>query len=59
MPDNELAQRSDAPVAVEIGETASSLTETAKKPPPRTTPKWELDARDRLKAAIRRFVPRG
>jgi hypothetical protein len=34
---------------VEVGEETSSLTEVVKKPPPRTAPKWELEARDRLK----------
>lgn len=32
-----------------------TLDEPAKKPAPRKGPKWEVDARDRLKAAIRRF----
>jgi predicted type IV restriction endonuclease len=41
---------------VEVGEETSSLIEVVKKPPPRTAPKWELEARDRLKAAIRRFT---
>jgi hypothetical protein len=41
---------------VEVGEETSGLTEVVKKPPPRTAPKWELDGRERLKAAIRRFT---
>jgi hypothetical protein len=41
---------------VEVGEETSGLTEVVKKPPPRTAPKWELEGRERLKAAIRRFT---
>jgi predicted type IV restriction endonuclease len=34
---------------------APPITEAVKKSPPRSAPKWELDARERLKTAIRHF----
>jgi hypothetical protein len=43
------------PVAVQPGDQSSALAEATKKPAPRSAPKWETEARDRLKAAIRRF----
>src|SRR6266540_118749 len=43
------------PVAVESDEQSSAIAEATKKPAPRSAPKGEREARDRLKAAIRRF----
>ena len=43
------------PVAVQPGDQSSGIAAATKKPAPRSAPKWELEARDRLKAAIRRF----
>jgi hypothetical protein len=37
------------------GEASATMADAAKKPKPRGTPKWEIEARDRLKAAIRRY----
>jgi hypothetical protein len=53
MQDSELSK---GRAVVEVGEETSGLTEVVKKPPPRTAPKWELEGRERLKAAIRRFT---
>jgi hypothetical protein len=44
----------DAAVVGE-GEASAAVADEAKKPKARGTPKWETEARDRLKAAIRRF----
>jgi hypothetical protein len=43
------------PVAVEPAGQSSALAEATKKAAPRSAPKWETEARDRLKTAIRRF----
>ena len=53
MQDSELSK---GRAVVEVGEETSGLNEVVKKPPPRTAPKWELEGRERLKAAIRRFT---
>jgi predicted type IV restriction endonuclease len=47
----ELPQSSDAV----IKDASTALTETSKKPPARSAPKWETDARERLRAAIKKF----
>jgi hypothetical protein len=44
----------DTDVVVE-GDASAAIADEAKKMKARSTPKWETDARDRLKAAIRRF----
>src|SRR5436190_9695076 len=36
-------------------DASATVAEAAKKPKARSAPKWETEARDRLKAAIRRF----
>jgi hypothetical protein len=41
--------------AVVEGDVSASVAETARKPRPRGAPKWEIEARDRLKVAIRRY----
>lgn len=41
---------------IPIVDGAAPLGEVAKKSTPRSSPKWELDARDRLKTAIKRFT---
>ncbi len=43
------------PVAVEPEGDSPAIAEATKRPAPRGAPKWEREARDRLKAAIRRF----
>jgi len=43
-----------APPHVVVHEETSALTEEAKRKP-RGAPKWETDARDRVKAAIKKF----
>src|SRR5215211_6371703 len=37
------------------GDASAAVTDAAKKPKARSAPKWETEARDRLRAAIRRF----
>ena len=37
------------------GDAAATVADAAKKPKARSAPKWETEARDRLKAAIRRY----
>jgi hypothetical protein len=37
------------------GDASAAVGDQAKKPKARGTPKWEADARDRLRAAVRRF----
>jgi len=37
------------------GDASTTVTDAAKKPKARSAPKWETEARDRLKTAIRRF----
>jgi hypothetical protein len=41
--------------AVVEGDASATVAEEATKPKPRGTPKWETEARDRLKTAIRRY----
>ena len=41
--------------AVVEGDASTAVAEEASKPKPRGAPKWESEARDRLRAAIRRF----
>jgi hypothetical protein len=36
-------------------DASATMADAVKKPKPRGAPKWETEARDRLKAAIRRF----
>ena len=43
-----------APVVV-VNDDAPTLAQPAKAPAPRTGPKWETEARDRVKAAIKKF----
>jgi Type I restriction enzyme R protein N terminus (HSDR_N) len=40
---------------VVAGEASATVAEAAKKPKARSAPKWETEARDRLKTAIRRY----
>ena len=40
---------------VVAGDASATVAKAAKKPKPRSAPKWETDARDRLKTAIRRY----
>jgi hypothetical protein len=40
---------------VVAGDASATVAEAAKKPKARSAPKWETEARDRLKGAIRRF----
>jgi len=40
---------------VVAGGASATVAEAAKKPKARSAPKWETEARDRLKTAIRRF----
>src|ERR687898_3232038 len=40
---------------VVTGDASATVGEAAKKPKARSTPKWESEARDRLKSAIRRY----
>jgi hypothetical protein len=40
---------------VVAGEASATVAEAAKKPKARSAPKWEPEARDRLKTAIRRY----
>jgi hypothetical protein len=40
---------------VVAGNASATVAEAAKKPKARSAPKWETDARDRLKTAIRRY----
>jgi hypothetical protein len=42
-------------VTIVEGDGPAANTEEARKPKARGTPKWETEARNRLKAAIRRF----
>jgi len=42
------------PVVV-FNDAEPTIARPAKQPPSRTDPKWETDARDRVKAAVRRF----
>jgi hypothetical protein len=37
------------------GDASGSVADAARRPKPRGAPKWETEARDRLKTAIRRF----
>jgi hypothetical protein len=37
------------------GDASASVADAARQPKPRGAPKWETEARDRLKTAIRRF----
>jgi predicted type IV restriction endonuclease len=41
--------------AVVEGDASAAVAEETTKPKPRSTPKWETEARDRLRSAIRRF----
>jgi len=41
--------------AVTEGDASAAVADAARKSKPRSTPKWETEARDRLRAAIRRF----
>jgi predicted type IV restriction endonuclease len=41
--------------AVTEGDASAAVSEVARKPKARDAPKWETEARDRLRAAIRRF----
>jgi hypothetical protein len=41
--------------AVVEGDESGAVAEAARKPKPRGAPKWETEARDRLKTAIRRY----
>jgi hypothetical protein len=41
--------------AVAEGDATAAVSEAARKPKDRSAPKWETDARDRLRTAIRRF----
>ena len=41
--------------AVVEGDASAAVADEASKPKPRGTPKWETEARDRLRAAMRRF----
>jgi predicted type IV restriction endonuclease len=43
------------PAAVKVGTEAGPAVSVSKRPPPRTMPKWEAEARDRVRASIRRF----
>jgi hypothetical protein len=43
------------PIAVEPEGYASPIAEATKKPAPRSALKWEVEARNRVKTAIRRF----
>jgi len=43
-----------APVVV-VNDDAPTLARPAKAPAPRTGPKWETDAQERVKAAIKKF----
>jgi hypothetical protein len=43
------------PLVVEAAERSPAIAEATRKPAPRSMPKWEAEARDRVKAAIRRF----
>src|SRR3954470_4147904 len=47
--------QSREPVTVVVGSESSPVAEPPSKPQPRTAPKWELMARERVKAAVRRF----
>jgi hypothetical protein len=52
----EIPADSSTPKPVVVApDKSSAITEATKKPAPRSAPKWELEARDRVKAAIRRF----
>src|SRR6266536_2418408 len=55
MPESGQSGKSAESIAVESDEKAPAVAAVAKRPVPRTAPKWELDTRDRVKAAIRRF----
>ena len=37
------------------GDASAAVSEAARKSKARSAPKWETEARDRLRAAIRRF----
>jgi len=41
--------------SVVAGDASATVAEAAKKPKGRSAPKWETEARDRLKTAIRRY----
>lgn len=41
--------------AVVEGDASAAVADEASKPKPQGTPKWETKARDRLRAAIRRY----
>jgi hypothetical protein len=41
--------------AVTEGDASAAVSEAARKPKARSAPKWETEARDRLRTAIRRF----
>ena len=43
---------------VVAGDASATVAEAAKKPKARSAPKWETEARDRLKTAIRRYSSR-
>jgi hypothetical protein len=45
----------DPQAGVILDASSPALSPTAKKAGPRSSPKWEADARDRLKVALRRF----
>src|SRR6266498_1240478 len=55
MPESGQSGKSAESIAVESDEKAPAVAAVAKRPVPRTAPKWELDTRDRVKAAIRKF----
>src|SRR5919198_2960542 len=55
MPEVPVGSGPSRPVVVEADERAPVIAEATKKPAARGVPKWEAEARDRLKAAIRRF----
>ncbi len=50
-----MAEADKPELRVVANEETPTLDEPAKKPAPRKGPKWENDARDRLKTAVRRF----
>jgi hypothetical protein len=55
MPEIPVGSSTPRPVVAEADEHSPAIAEAIRKPVPRGAPKWELEARDRLKTAIRRF----
>src|SRR4051794_34542139 len=47
--------QSQESVVVVVGSEGAPVAEPSSKPQPRSGPKWELVARERVKAAVRRF----